>query len=170
MKPRHVVTWEVVTMRYLPLTALLVLGLAGTGVAAASGTLPYHIAVSGTAYAGTTPSGTMSGTLGGLPVIGSYADGNWNLTAFGRPFASGTYECIRTCAFAGRSLAGRSMIFMLSSPVPTADAPTVVANGRLWLSAIRQKGAWISTVSQWTQRSHLTRAESRQAIADAMHI
>lgn len=157
-------------MRYLPLVALLVLGLAGSGFAAASGTLPYHLALSGTVYAGTTPSGTMKGTLGGLPVNGSYVDGNWNLTAFGRPFASGTYQCIRMCMFTGRSLAGRSMTFALSSPVPTADEPTVVASGRLRLSAIRQKGTWISTVSQWAQHSHLTRAERSQAIADATHI
>jgi hypothetical protein len=158
-------------MRSLLVVALLVLGLAGSGFAAASGgPLPYNLALSGTVYAGIMPSGTMKGTLGGLPVTGSYADGNWNLIAFGRPFAFGTYQCIRTCMFTGRSLAGKSMTFALSSPVPTADKPTVAASGRLWLSGIRQKGTWISTVSEWAQHSHLTRAERSQAIADATHI
>lgn len=154
-------------MRILPRVIPLVLGLAGSGFAAASGSLPYHLAVSGTVYAGITPSGTMTGTLGGLPVTGAYADGVWRLAAFGRPFASGTYQCIQTCTFFGRSLAGRSLVFTLSSPVPTADKPRVAASGRL---RVRQNDTWVSTVSQWAQHSHLTRAERSQAIADATHI
>ena len=157
-------------MRILSLVTLLVLGLAGSGFAAASGTLPYHLAVSGTVYAGVTPSGTMTGTLGGLPVAGAYADGAWRLAAFGRPFASGTYQCIRTCIFFGRSLAGRSVVFTVSSPVPTADQRSVAASGRLRVSGIRQKDAWVSAISQWAQRVHLTRAERSRAIADATHL
>jgi hypothetical protein len=157
-------------MRILPLVTLLVLGLAGSGFAAVSGTLPYHLVVSGTVYAGSTPSGTMTGTLGGLPVSGAYADGAWRLAAFGRPFASGTYQCIRTCMFFGRSLAGKALVFTLSSPVPTADERRVAASGRLRVPGIRQKDVWVSTVSQWAQHSHLTRVERSQAIADATHI
>lgn len=157
-------------MRNIVLVAVLVLGLAAPGPAAARGALPYQLTFSGHRYSGTTPSGTISGTFGGLPVAGWYSEGKWALGAFGKRLASGTYTCIRNCTFAGYALAGRAVAFRVVSPVPTSDAPTAAANGRLSLSAFRTRGAWVSAVAQWGRRSNLPSATTTRAVADAGRI
>jgi hypothetical protein len=122
--------------------------------------------VTGQTYSGIRPSGTIGGILGGVAVDGTYSGGAWTVSAYGRPFAIGTYACVQICRFDGTTLAGRSLVYAWTSQVPTWDAraqqTTGVING---LFASRHD--WPALVAAWARATGLPAALQTRLIVDS---
>lgn len=142
------------TWLYIAVAAGLALGLVLPGPAAAQASLSYNLMVTGEIFSGIRPSGTISGTFGGVAVDGSYSGGAWTLSSYGRPFAAGTYACVTICRFDGRTVAGRSLTYAWTSQVPTWDARSQITRGLIGpLFASRTQ--WSSVVASWARASGL---------------
>lgn len=141
-------------MRYL-LVAVLVAALAIPAVAAK----PTYALVYNLTF---NSDGTISGTFGGIPVGGTYADGNWTLTIDGKAFASGTYSCNGSCTFSGTTVAGKSLSFGF-----TSSALVGTTSGQL-AGVFANHGGWISAVTKWAF-ANLTGIRRGQVISAAAH-
>lgn len=87
------------------------------------------------------PSGTVSGTVGGVQVSGTLSGTNLSLTAGGATFVTATYGCAQSCQLVG-TIAGVSVDALLGGPLgsgTTAMAVTEFGN----------HGAWASSVARW---------------------
>lgn len=142
------------TWLYIALTTGLALGLALPEPAAAQAPLSYNLVVTGEIFSGVRPSGTISGTFGGIAVDGAYSKGMWTLSSYRRPFAEGTYACVTICRFDGRILAGRPLTYAWTSQVPTWDARSQIAQGVIGgLFASRRQ--WSFLVASWARANGL---------------
>jgi hypothetical protein len=151
---------------YIALAVFLVAGIVSPGPAAAQAALSYNFTVTGETFSGVHPAGAIAGTLGGVAVDGAYSHGQWSLAAYGHPFASGTYTCVRVCGFTGASLAGRALIYTWTSQVPTWDARTQVTVGQLpALFASREQ--WGAQVAAWARAAGLPPDLQTRLIFDA---
>lgn len=143
---------------------LLASTLAVPAWAQSSAALPYTLTV-----AGTTSGGTLTGTLGGVQVRGTYANGAWTLTVQGQTFASGSYTCSTACTFTGVTVIGRTVSFTTSTvPLGTAST-TVTLAGSFTSSQFPTHGAWVSAVAQWAN-THLTGAAIGHVVSEAARI
>jgi len=152
--------------------ALVVPALAVPALAQYYGTdgLPYDLQITGTTYGGVMPSGHIDGMLGGLPVNGSYDNGNWTLFAFNRPLAMGTYRCYDTCVFRADTLADVPVAVSFRSPAPVYDQSLITVIGRLPMNNVASGGQWVGVVAQWADTNNLPYVERSQAINDASGI
>ena len=151
---------------YIALAVVLAIGVVSPRPAAAQVAPSYHLTVTGETFSGVHPSGAIAGTFGGVAVDGSYSGGAWNLVAYGRPFAAGTYACVQVCQFTGRTLAGRSLVYAWTSQVPTWDARVQVTAGAIGpLFASRR--AWSGQVASWARANGLAPAQQTRVVIDA---
>jgi hypothetical protein len=139
---------------YLALAAILAIGIVSPRPAAAQMPLSYHLTLTGASYSGARPSGAIGGTFGGVAVDGTYSGGAWTLAAYGRPFATGTYECLRICRFTGTTLAGRALVYAWTSQVPTWDARTQVSTGEI-VRLFASRYEWSALVGAWARANGL---------------
>ena len=150
----------------MALAAALAVGVVSPRPAAAQAPLSYNLTLTGTTYSGDRPSGSIAGTFGGIAVDGAYSRGAWTLATYGRPFASGTYACVRICRFNGTILAGRAMVYTWTSQVPTWDA-------RMQVSAAEIRGLffsrndWSALVGAWARANGLPPGLQTRLIVDA---
>jgi hypothetical protein len=151
---------------YLALAAILAIGIVSPRPAAAQVPLSYHVTLTGTSYSGARPSGSIAGTFGGVAVDGEYSGGAWTFAAYGRPFASGTYACVRICRFNGTILAGRAMVYTWTSQVPTWDARTQASAGQIG-GLFFSRNDWSALVGTWAQANGLPPALQTRLIIDA---
>lgn len=151
---------------YIALAAILAIGVVLPGPASAQAPLSYHLTLTGETYSGTHPSGAIAGTLGGVAVDGTYSGGAWTLAAYGRPFAAGTYACVKVCRFDGRTLAGRPLVYAWTSQVPTWDARTQVSAGEM-PGLFASRNDWSKVVAAWARSSGLPAGLQTRLIVDA---
>lgn len=151
---------------YIALAAILAIGIASPGSAAAQTPLSYHLTLTGETYSGTHPSGAIAGTFGGVAVDGTYSGGAWTFAAYGRPFATGTYACVKVCRFDGRTLAGRTLLYVWTSQVPTWDARTQVNAGEV-PGLFASRNDWSKSVAAWARASGLPAGLQTRLIVDA---
>jgi len=142
-------------MRYLIAVAL------AAALAVPAGAAP----APGLAYSLTFAGGTITGTVGGVAVQGTYtgtSSGSWLLTVGGAPFASGTYTCTTSlCTFTGTTIAGTSTTFTFTSASLTGNTA-----GSVVLSAFPNHGAWVSTVAHWVA-AHLQGRQRGEVVSQA---
>jgi hypothetical protein len=150
---------------YLAIAAVLVAAIVQPAPVAAQGALPYSLTLTAQTYSGASPAGTISGTFGGVPVTGNYANTHWIMFVYGRPFATGRYVCIHDCRFTGETLAGAPMHYEWTSQIPTWDARvqnTVGSIDGLFVSNVD----WTSQVAAWARANGLPPdAQTRLTIA-----
>lgn len=151
---------------YIALAAILAIGVVLPGPASAQAPLSYHLTLTGETYSGTHPSGALAGTLGGVAVDGTYSGGAWTLAAYGRPFAAGTYACVKVCRFDGRTLAGRPLLYTLTAQVPTWDARTQVSVGEV-PGLFASRNDWSKAVAAWARSNGLPAGLQTRLIVDA---
>jgi hypothetical protein len=132
--------------------------------------LPYDLRITGTQYPGVLPGGRIDGMLGGLPVRGSYENGNWTLFAFDRPFALGTYRCFDVCVFRGDTLADMPFDVSFTSPVPVYNRSLIRVSGTLPMDGFVTREQWVGIVARWADRNDLQFVERSEAINDASGI
>lgn len=143
---------EVVHVRYLLLTVLLVLGVAAAGHAQQSGTLSYSLSNPPTALSTTSFGATIGGVKG---TVTTTAGGAWTMTAAGQTFAAGTYSCGGgSCSFKGTTLAGKSLSFSLAKTSGTLTG------------LFATHGAWVSTVAGWA-KGHLSGKSRGDVVSQA---
>lgn len=144
-------------MRYLLVVVLVMALVLPAAAAKPTYALVYNLTFSG---------GTITGTIGGVPVSGTYGGGTWTLTIDGKTFASGTYTCNGTCTFTGTTIAGKSLSFSFTTPA-TSSAPSGTASGQL-TDAFGNHGGWVSAVATWAS-ANLTGVRRGQIISAAAH-
>lgn len=154
------------TWLYVALAVMIAVGAASPGPAAAQMPLSYRLMVTGDTYSGMRPSGSIAGTLGGVAVDGSYANGAWTLAVYGRPFAIGTYSCVQICRFNGTTLAGRAMVYTWTSQVPTWDARAQMSAGTI-AGLFSSRNDWSERVAAWARSNNLPAGLQTRLTLDA---
>lgn len=151
---------------YIALAAVLAAGAVVPAPAAAQTPLTYNLTVRGSTFLGTRPSGTIAGMLGGVIVDGTYAGGAWTLNAYGHPFATGIYSCVRICRFTGTTLAGRGVPYLWTSQVPTWDARAQLSTGMID-GVFASRHDWSTQVAAWARGNGLPPGLQTRLIVDA---
>lgn len=145
---------------------MLATGIVSPRPAAAQTPLSYNLTLTGASYSGARPSGTISGTFGGVAASGTYSGGVWTLAVYDRPFATGTYACLRICRFDGTTLAGRAMVYAWTSQVPTWDARVQVSAGEI-RGLLFSRNDWSALVGAWARANGLPPGLQTRLIVDA---
>ncbi|HEV2359983.1 MAG TPA: hypothetical protein VGX97_09790 [bacterium] len=151
---------------FVALAAVLAIGVASPGPAGAEAALPYNLTLTGSLYSGVHPTGAIAGTFGGVAVDGQYSGGGWNLSAYGRPFAAGTYACVFVCRFTGTTLAGRPLTYAWTSQVPTWDAQTQITHGLIG-GLFASRSSWAAQVAAWARANALPPSLQTRVTVDA---
>lgn len=151
-------------MRYLALALLAVVGFAGPLWAGTNAPLPYSLTLTGTAS-----KGTITGTLGGVQVQGTYQNGTWTVAVQGQTFATGSYTCTTGCTFTGTTLIGKSVSFSTSTALLGTTSARVTLTGSFASSQFPTHGAWVSAVAQWAN-AHLEGAQVGKVVSEAAKI
>jgi hypothetical protein len=141
-------------------------GAASPVPAAADVPLSYRLMVTGDTYSGVHPSGSIAGTLGGVAVDGTYSGGAWTLSVYGRPFATGTYECVHICRFDGTMLAGRALIYTWTSQVPTWDARAQLSASSI-ARLFNSRDEWSARVGAWARSNNVPAGLQTRLTVDA---
>jgi hypothetical protein len=150
----------------IALAAMLATGIVSPRPAAAQTPLSYNLTLTGASYSGARPSGTISGTFGGVAVGGTYSGGVWTLAVYDRPFATGTYACLQICRFDGTTLAGRALVYAWTSQVPTWDARVQVSAGEI-RGLMFSRNDWSALVGSWARANGLPPRLQTRLIVDA---